>query len=75
VTKAEIREIRGTMDLPDFAFLLGVSPVTVWRWEEGKVEAQGATKVLLELMRDHRQETTKLLWKRANRILSKGKRC
>ena len=71
MTKAEIRKIRGTMDLPDFAMLLGVSPVTVWRWEKGDISPEGATKVLLELMRDHRRETTKLLWKRAFRVLNR----
>jgi DNA-binding transcriptional regulator YiaG len=75
MTKLEIQKIRGTMDLPDFALLLGVSPVTVWRWEKGEISPEGATRVLLELMRDHRRETTKLLWKRASRILNgKGRR-
>lgn len=69
MTKAEIRKIRGTMDVPDFAILLGVSPVTVWRWEKGDISPEGANRVLLELMRDHRRETMKLLWKRVSRIL------
>lgn len=60
----EIKAIRGTMDETDFALLMGVSPSTVWRWEIKGHEPDGASVVLLELMRDHRRETMKLLWKR-----------
>lgn len=61
----EIRKIRGGMSELDFALLLGVSPVTVWRWERGGIKPRdGAVMVLLELLRDHRRETMKLLWKR-----------
>jgi DNA-binding transcriptional regulator YiaG len=60
----EIRAIRGTMDETDFALLMGVSPVTIWRWENRPTQPDGASIVLLELMRDHREETTRLLWKR-----------
>ena len=59
-----IRAIRGTMEEVDFALLMGVSPTTVWRWERKGHEPDGASVVLLELMRDHRKETMKLLWKR-----------
>lgn len=61
----EIKEIRGGMSELDFALLLGVSPVTVWRWERGGIKPrEGPAVVLLELMRDHRRDTMKLLWKR-----------
>jgi DNA-binding transcriptional regulator YiaG len=61
----EVKAIRGQMSEPDFALLIGVSPVTIWRWERGGIRPRdGAALVLLELMRDHRQETTRLLWKR-----------
>lgn len=60
----EIRAIRGTMHEVDFALLMGVSPSTIWRWERKGYKPDGASVVLLELMRDHRKETMKLLWKR-----------
>jgi|EndMetStandDraft_3_1072993.scaffolds.fasta_scaffold2047292_2 DNA-binding transcriptional regulator YiaG len=60
----EIRAIRGAMDETDFALLMGVSPVTIWRWERKGCKPDGASIVLLELMRDHRRETMRLLWKR-----------
>jgi DNA-binding transcriptional regulator YiaG len=60
----EVKAIRGQMDETDFALLLGVSPVTIWRWERPGGAPQGASLTLLELMRDHRQETVRLLWKR-----------
>lgn len=60
----EIKAIRGQMDETDFALLLGVSPVTVWRWENRRGKVEGAAQTLLELIRDHREETIRLLWKR-----------
>ncbi len=60
----EIRAIRGTMDEIDFALLMGVSPSTIWRWERKGHQPDGASVVLLELMRDHRKDTMRLLWKR-----------
>jgi DNA-binding transcriptional regulator YiaG len=61
----EIKAIRGGMSELDFALLLGVSPVTVWRWERGGIKPrEGPATVLLELMRDHRRGTLALLWKR-----------
>lgn len=60
----EAKAIRGQMDEADFALLLGVSPVTVWRWENRKGKVEGAAQTLLELLKDHRQETLRLLWKR-----------
>lgn len=61
----EIRKVRGAMTELDFALLLGVSPVTIWRWERGGFKPrEGPAIVLLELMRDHRRDTMKLLWKR-----------
>lgn len=60
----EVRAIRGQMDEADFALLIGVSPSTIWRWERGGIPPKGASVTLLELMRDHRKETTRLLWKR-----------
>ncbi len=74
MTKAEVRKIRGGIDQADFALLMGISPVTVWRWEKGKAGPEGAALTLLELFRDHRRETLKLLWKRAEQRLSRVKK-
>jgi DNA-binding transcriptional regulator YiaG len=65
MTSIQIRKIRGGMSELDLALLLGVSPVTIWRWERGGIKPRdGAAIVLLELLRDHRRETLALLWKR-----------
>ena len=71
MTKAEIRRIRGSIDEVDFALLLNVSPSTVWRWERRGIKPEGAAELLLELLRDHRRDTLKLLWRRAKRKLEK----
>ncbi len=60
----EIKAIRGQLDEAEFALLLGVNPSTIWRWECGGTPPNGASLTLLELLRDHRRETIKLLWKR-----------
>lgn len=74
VTKSQIRKIRGEIDRTDFALLLGTSPVTVWRWEKGKAAPEGAALTLLELFRDHRRETMRLLWKCAEKRLARIKK-
>jgi transcriptional regulator with XRE-family HTH domain len=60
----EVRAVRGQLEEADFALLIGVSPSTVWRWERGGIPPQGSSLTLLELMRDHRRETLRLLWQR-----------
>jgi DNA-binding transcriptional regulator YiaG len=71
----EIKTIRGSMSELDFALLLGVSPVTVWRWERGGIKPrEGPATVLLELMRDHRRETLALLWKHLKPRMDGAKR-
>lgn len=60
----EIRAIRGQMDEAEFALLIGVSPSTIWRWERGGIPPKGTCVTILELLRDHRLETLRLLWKR-----------
>lgn len=69
-----VKELRGEIDQTDFAILLGVSPVTIWRWENGRAKPEGASLVLLELVRDYRREALKLLWKRAKSRLSQMSR-
>ena len=68
----EVQAIRGQMDEADFALLLGVSPVTIWRWEHRGDPPQGASLTLLELVRDHRRETLRLLWKRLKPRMARG---
>jgi len=60
----EVKAIRGQINEADFALLIGVSPSTIWRWEHGGIPPQGASMTLLELVRDYRRETVRLLWKR-----------
>ena len=70
MTASQVKAIRGSMEEADFALLLGVSPSTIWRWERGHIPPKGASVTLLELVRDHRQETIRLLWKRLRPRLS-----
>lgn len=60
----DVKAIRGQLDEVDFASLIGVSPSTIWRWERGGIHPEGVSLTILELLRDHRQETLRLLWKR-----------
>lgn len=62
----QVKAIRGSMGEGDFALLIGVNLSTVWRWEHGGTPPKGASVTLLELIRDHRQEAVRLLWKRLN---------
>lgn len=66
----EVKAIRGSMDEADFALLIGVSPSTIWRWEHGGIPPKGASVTLLELVRDHRRDIVRLLWKRLRPRLS-----
>lgn len=61
VPPKKIRSLRGRMPRLNFAGLLGVSQITLWRWEEGRAEPEGASLRLLELLRDYRSETLGLL--------------
>jgi putative transcriptional regulator len=72
MTPNQVKAIRGSMEEADFALLLGVSPSTIWRWERGQIPPRGASVTLLELIRDYRRETIRLLWKRVKPRLSKG---
>lgn len=75
MTPDQVKAIRGSMEEVDFALLLGVSPSTIWRWEHDHIPPKGASVTLLELIRDHRCETLRLLWKRVRpRLAGRRKR-
>ena len=54
LTTRQIKEIRETLNVsqPVFAKLLNVSPSSIRQWEQGKRQPTGATRVLLELLKN-----------------------
>jgi DNA-binding transcriptional regulator YiaG len=61
MTPKDVKKIRGKLSRSEFGLALGVSSITVWRWEAGQAKAEGASLRLLELLRTHRHVTMKLL--------------
>jgi len=52
MSPADIRKLRKRLGLtqPSFAKLLGVSEITVSRWENGRLGLSSTTRTLLELL-------------------------
>lgn len=50
----EIKKVRGNLSQIGFARIVGVSELTVSRWENGHVRPEGGTVTLLKLMEKDR---------------------
>ena len=64
MTKTAVIKIRGKIPRPTFALLLGISPITLWKWETGRTKPEAASVTLLELLKEHPREILAFLRKR-----------
>jgi DNA-binding transcriptional regulator YiaG len=69
MTPKDIKKIRGDISREEFSLLLGVSSVTLWRWEQGGARPEGASLRLLEILSKDRKQTITLLSKYAQERL------
>lgn len=57
------RKVRGDRSREQFAALLGVSAVTLWRWEEKGVTPDCCARTLLRLIESDPRGTIGRLWR------------
>lgn len=59
-----------------FAFIIGVHPMTVSKWECGKLVPNGSQLIILKILEGNLKEGLKLLWKiQADLIKEKSNEC
>lgn len=69
MTSAQIKELRdrGGFSLKEWGYLLGVSYVTIWRWERGDYSPKGSSMTLVELLARDYKRIVSLLRKNRHR--------